>query len=84
MPFSDRDLYEYDPNDNEYDDLDDEYGADEYEEKMQNCGMTHDGSCTMAGSEDCDIECPFREEADRRLAATRAKARSEAPAAFRG
>lgn len=24
------------------------------------CGMGHDGQCSMAGSEECDWECPRR------------------------
>jgi hypothetical protein len=26
---------------------------------IDDCGKMPDGSCSMAGSEDCDFECPF-------------------------
>ena len=29
----------------------------EYEDTFD-CGMMHDGTCMLAGSEDCDWECP--------------------------
>lgn len=39
---------------------DDHYSDDDaIEDLMNECGMTSDGSCTMAGSEYCDWECPF-------------------------
>lgn len=48
--------------DDELDDFDDEQeGIDELEEAMMNCGMTRDGTCLKAGSEECDWECPFSE-----------------------
>jgi hypothetical protein len=42
-------------------DLDDEFfddGPDEYD-PADECGMTADGYCMLAGSEWCDFECPF-------------------------
>jgi len=52
--FEDSDDYgDYDP----YDDYDE--GGDEFEEALMNCGQLPDGSCTKAGSEECDWECPF-------------------------
>lgn len=32
---------------------------DELEEALQNCGMGRDGQCSMAGSEECDFDCPI-------------------------
>ena len=57
-PFSDRDLYEYDPDD-EYSD---EYDADDEEALYfeSDCAMDRNGLCGKAGSEECDFECPFR------------------------
>lgn len=38
--------------------LDDGDGFDEDEEFPFDCGMDRSGQCSMAGSEDCDFECP--------------------------
>lgn len=38
---------------------DDDPEFDDEEEFDGNCGMTPSGQCTMAGSEDCDWECPL-------------------------
>lgn len=35
------------------DEPDDEWGDD--------CGLMHNGQCSMAGTEHCDFECPSRE-----------------------
>lgn len=43
----------YDPYDDEADDMD----PDE-EFLMYECGMNRNGQCSMAGSEDCDWRCP--------------------------
>ena len=34
---------------------------DEYDEAWMDfdCGMTADGGCTKAGSEECDWDCPY-------------------------
>lgn len=29
---------------------------------MDECGMMRDGTCTMAGTEYCDWDCPFSDE----------------------
>lgn len=47
--YSDRDLYEYDPEEEEIED-DDEY---------LDCAMDRRGNCGKAGSEECEFECPF-------------------------
>lgn len=46
-----------------YDDEDDLGFDDEdaIEELLSECGQTRDGDCTMAGTEYCDFECPFRD-----------------------
>lgn len=31
---------------------------DDYDEPGRDCGLTPDGQCSMAGSEECDWECP--------------------------
>lgn len=45
----------YDPDD----DFDDD---DEWENAMQECGQSRYGGCTLAGTEFCDFDCPFRDE----------------------
>ena len=51
----------------EYLDLNFENDGDDFTEDdaierlMDECGLMHDGSCSMAGSEYCDWECPFSE-----------------------
>jgi hypothetical protein len=39
------------------DDLDDD---EEDEDPLINCGMMPDGTCQLAGTEECDWECPLR------------------------
>jgi hypothetical protein len=34
---------------------------DALEHLLQECGQTGDGDCLLAGSEQCDFECPFRD-----------------------
>ena len=34
---------------------------DEFEIAMQECGQLPDGTCMLAGTEQCDFECPFRD-----------------------
>jgi len=42
----------------ELDDAEDTHeGRDD--DELANCGMMHDGTCTAAGSEDCDFDCPL-------------------------
>ena len=38
---------------------DDADAFDPVEDAMQQCGMTSDGYCMLAGTEYCDWECPF-------------------------
>lgn len=43
----------------DYDDFEDTPALDEDEEFLEfECGMTADGTCMLAGTEDCDWECP--------------------------
>lgn len=42
----------------------DRYGESEYDSfeiAAQECGRLSDGTCTLAGTEHCDFECPFRD-----------------------
>ena len=34
---------------------------DAYEIALSECGQMPDGFCTMAGTEHCDWDCPFRD-----------------------
>ena len=45
------------------DQQDDDDGLDpsEDEEDYSDCGWTPGGGCSMAGSEECDFECPNRD-----------------------
>lgn len=49
----DEDDFGYEPDDEPLDPL---------EEAEMDCGLGDDGLCSMAGSEWCDFECPFRDE----------------------
>ena len=45
-------------------DDDDDYEPDEFEEAMDECGLLPKhlgGGCTLAGTEHCDFDCPFRD-----------------------
>lgn len=44
----------------EYDDFDGQPDAHEDDEWPFDCGIGRDGQCSMAGSEDCDFECPLK------------------------
>jgi len=58
---------------------DDEYDEGDWEEEWDfDCGADQTGACSMAGSEDCDFECPYREEMNRRLARHQRKEREAA------
>lgn len=47
--------------DDEYEEwLEDDDEPDPIQEAMDNCGQDADGLCTLAGTEHCDFECPFR------------------------
>lgn len=58
--------YDYD-NEPDFDEWDDDNCGDcgecEYcwEEQLQECGLTPDGSCNLAGTEHCDFECRIRD-----------------------
>jgi hypothetical protein len=45
--------------DDDYDE-DNEYEADEAYELLQECGLSPNGQCSMAGTEHCDFICPLR------------------------
>ncbi len=49
--------------DNEYDDETCEHGdlPDQCALCSFDCGLMADGQCSMAGTEDCDWECPWRD-----------------------
>lgn len=51
------------PFDDHNDSFDDEIDEDQMEmlEAEMNCSMGPDGQCGQAGSEYCDLECPFRD-----------------------
>ncbi len=36
----------------------------EYDYWLNKCGFIPDRGCSKAGSEDCDFECPFRDDYD--------------------
>ena len=44
----------------DFDDDDDGLPDDE-EEDFSNCGWMPGGGCSLAGSEECDLECPNRD-----------------------
>jgi hypothetical protein len=52
------------------DDIDDDIAnGDDYDEDdggwlEQECGLMHDGQCSLAGSEHCDFVCPYRDSED--------------------
>lgn len=45
--------YDYD---DDLDDEDEDFGFD--------CGLDDEGQCSMAGTEDCDFECPHRDSSE--------------------
>lgn len=47
------------PSEDDFDDERQQDLEDEFEDAMMNCGMMRDGTCSMAGSEECEFECPF-------------------------
>ena len=54
MPKSDELVnIDHDPTDFDDDGLDDE------DEEYYDCGMDRDGGCSLAGTEQCDWECPY-------------------------
>lgn len=47
----------------DYDPSDDEDDDDYFEgEDIFDCGWDGENGCSMAGSEDCDFECPHRDQ----------------------
>lgn len=52
---------------------DEEREADPLDEWLDRCGWVRGQGCTLAGSEECDFECPFRRDLERGLALTRAR-----------
>src|SRR5262245_56865014 len=50
------------------------------EEDWFDCGWVRGVGCTMAGSEECDWECPYRKAFERGLALTRARMAKRAKA----
>lgn len=45
-----------------WDEDDQDRELDEFEEAVEECGIVPgDGGCTLAGTEHCDFECPFRD-----------------------
>lgn len=56
------------------DDLPDDYSDEWDDEEEFDCGAMHDArgrllGCGKAGSEECDFECPYREDVERSLRA---------------
>lgn len=47
--------------DDTYDAFDPGDEEDEYDESFDECGMTPDGSCSLAGTEFCDFDCKIRQ-----------------------
>lgn len=47
----------------EFDDeeWDQDDGEIDLEPSLDDCGMGEDGFCSLAGTEHCDFECPFRD-----------------------
>ncbi len=46
---------------------DDDYEDDEeFDDDMDrfDCGLDDEGQCSLAGTEDCDFECPYRDSED--------------------
>jgi len=43
----------------DFDPYDDDLEDDEDDLYVDECGMGHDGQCSMAGSEWCDWDCPI-------------------------
>lgn len=43
------------------DDFNDDDFDDEPEDWGEDCGLDDDGQCSLAGTEQCDFECPYRD-----------------------
>lgn len=59
-------------------DDDPDFDDDNESEFPDDCGMTPSGQCTMAGSEDCDWECPLMSRIIRRQIEAKKKKKAEA------
>ncbi len=46
------------------DDLDRDSETEDGKLGVDECGQQSDGACLLAGTEECDFECPFRGEED--------------------
>lgn len=47
--------------DDDYDEDADDHLEDDEDEEYFDCGWSPGGGCSMAGSEECDFECPNRD-----------------------
>lgn len=61
-----------------WDDCDDDYPDDDWpndedDEDFFDCGWVRGVGCTLAGTEECDFECPHRRDFEKGLALTRAR-----------
>ena len=51
----------------QFDDYDDYDGQDPWEDDEFDCGMDRSGACSLAGTEDCEFDCPYRAAQRRKL-----------------
>lgn len=42
-------------------DFDDDYNEPDEDDDLDECGLTSDGQCMLAGSEHCDFSCSMRD-----------------------
>lgn len=64
----------YDENDPaDWEDSPDFDDCEDEDDAVYDCAMQADGNCGKAGSEECDFECPLRDEADLRLARSKGR-----------
>ncbi len=61
----------------EFDDFDDGLDEDDEEDWGFECGEDVNGGCSLAGSEECDFECPNRDAMIARLDRKHKKAGSK-------
>jgi hypothetical protein len=68
-------MYPYDgaPWDTIDDDFEQADPEDEWDEWIDRCGWVRGHGCQLAGTEECDFECPFREGNYRGLRLTAAR-----------
>lgn len=60
---------------NDDQDWDDDPEFDDADEWEFDCGMDRNGQCGLAGSEECDFECPVMAEIHRKEARKRERSR---------